>query len=64
MQNLGSFPFTGILLVAVFFALQGCKIKIKAPNGGAVVSTDGAYICEAGQTCTIDVVDFFSTKLL
>jgi len=24
-----------------------------------VRSTDGAYVCEAGQTCVIDVVDLF-----
>ena len=57
MQSLRS--FTCILLAIVFLALSGCKIQIKVPNGGRVVSTDGAYICEAGQTCEIDVVDFF-----
>ena len=59
MQNLRSFPFTCILITIVFLALPGCKIEIKVPQGGTVVSSDGAYTCEAGQTCVIDVVDLF-----
>lgn len=59
MKNFRSFPLTALLLTTFFIALPGCKLKIKVPNGGQVVSSDGAYICEAGQTCVIDVVDFF-----
>lgn len=43
----------------MLLALSGCKLEIRVPQGGKVVSTDGAYICEERQTCTIDVVDFF-----
>ena len=59
MQILRSLPLTSLLLAAAFLALPGCKLEIRVPQGGTVVSSDGAYICEAGQTCLIDVVDFF-----
>ena len=59
MQTFRSIPLTSLLLAAVFFALPGCKLKIKVPLGGTVVSSDGAYTCEGGQTCEIDVVDIF-----
>jgi len=59
MQNIRSFPLTCVLLSMAFLALSGCKVEIKVPQGGTVKSTDGAYICEAGQTCVIDVVDLF-----
>jgi hypothetical protein len=59
MRILRSFPLTSLLLAAAFVALPGCKLEIRVPQGGTVVSSDGAYICEAGQTCVIDVVDIF-----
>ena len=59
MQRLRSFPVTGLLITMVCLALSGCKLEIRVPHGGKVVSSDGAYICEAGQTCVIDVVDIF-----
>jgi hypothetical protein len=59
MQNLRSFPFACFLTGIVFLSLSGCKLEIRVPQGGSVVSTDGAFICEAGQTCLIDVVDLF-----
>jgi len=46
-------------MMTVVLALPGCKLEIRVPDGGTVVSSDGAYICEAGQTCVIDVVDIF-----
>jgi len=59
MQNLRSFPLTFVFLSIAFLAIPGCKLEIKVPQGGAVRSTDGAYVCEAGQICKIDVVDLF-----
>jgi hypothetical protein len=59
MKNFRSFSRTCILLAIVVFALPGCKLNIKVPLGGQVVSSDGAYICEAGQSCVIDIVDIF-----
>jgi hypothetical protein len=59
MQSLRSFPVTCLLITIVSLALSGCKLEIRVPHGGTVVSSDGAYICEAGQTCVIDVVDLF-----
>jgi Polysaccharide lyase 14 len=44
--------FTAVLL-------SGCKIEISVPEGGRVESYSGAYTCESGQTCSIDVVDAF-----
>lgn len=59
MQNFGRIHLASVLGMSVFFTLTGCKVEIRVPSGGAVVSTDGAYRCEAGQTCMIDVVDLF-----
>ena len=59
MRNLRSFPLSCFLIAIAFLALPGCKIEIRVPQGGTVVSSDGAYTCMAGQTCVIDVVDFF-----
>ena len=59
MQNVHSFLRTGFLITTVILVLTGCKLEIRVPYGGTVVSSDGAYICEAEQTCVIDVVDLF-----
>lgn len=59
MQILRTSPLTSLLLSTAFIALPACKLEIRVPQGGTVVSSDGAYICEAGQTCLIDVVDIF-----
>jgi len=59
MHSLRSLPLICSLLTAVFINLPGCKLAINAPQGGTVRSTDGAFVCEAGETCVIDVVDFF-----
>jgi hypothetical protein len=59
MQSRRSVPVSCLLLTAALVALPGCKLKIKVPQGGVVYSTDGAYTCAAGDTCVIDVVDFF-----
>lgn len=59
MQNLRSFRLVYLFAAVVFLTLSGCKLEIKVPQGGRVVSSDGAYICEAMQSCSIDVVDLF-----
>lgn len=46
-----------ILVFALFAA--SCKIHIIVPEGGRVASESGAYSCESGQICEIDVVDIF-----
>jgi N-acetylneuraminic acid mutarotase len=43
----------------VALVLSGCKVSITVPEGGRVESVSGAYTCEAGETCVIDVVDVF-----
>lgn len=59
MQNLRSFLPACFLVTTVLLVLPGCKLEIRVPYGGIVKSSDGAYICEADQTCVIDVVDLF-----
>jgi hypothetical protein len=59
MKNLRSSPLVCFLVTAIFLTLVGCKLEIRVPQGGRVVSSDGAYICEALQRCSIDVVDLF-----
>ncbi len=51
----GSVP--GLLLAALLGCLlAGCKIVVTVPEGGRVVTEDG-FVCEAGQTCEIEVSD-------
>ncbi len=59
MQNFRCFPKACLLVSAIALALSGCKLEIRVPQGGTVVSSDGAYVCAAGQTCIIDIVDLF-----
>ena len=48
-----------IIVALVFLLLPGCKIEVTAPEGGRVVTRSGAFTCESGSTCVIDVVDVF-----
>jgi hypothetical protein len=48
-----------IVFALTFTLLPGCRIQISVPEGGRVVSQSGAYSCESGDTCIIDVVDVF-----
>ncbi len=59
MHNHRVFSLSRGLLALTLLALTGCNLEIRVPQGGTVRSTDGAYVCEAGQTCVISVVDFF-----
>ena len=59
MYSIYRAPLTSLLVVVALLTLSGCKLEIRVPKGGTVVSTAGAYLCEAEQTCMIDVVDFF-----
>ena len=34
--------------------LHGCNLKIVAPLSGSVVSDSGMYVCQSGETCTIN----------
>jgi hypothetical protein len=47
-----------VYLLAVAL-LAGCKVKITVPEGGRVTTSSGAYSCDAGSVCMIDVVDIF-----
>ncbi|MEM1111632.1 MAG: hypothetical protein AAGI11_06970 [Pseudomonadota bacterium] len=49
----------GFLVLALGLALAGCKIEVRVPPGGSVMSADGSFNCMAGQTCVVNVVDFF-----
>ena len=59
MKNRRLYALASCLLASGLLVLSACKLQIKVPQGGTVTSSDGAYTCEAGQTCTIDVVDLF-----
>lgn len=48
-----------LLLVALAISATACKVHITVPEGGKVVDANGATVCEAGQTCEIQVVDIF-----
>ncbi|MCB1700937.1 MAG: polysaccharide lyase [Halioglobus sp.] len=48
-----------LAVVFVLVSIGGCKIVVNMPNTGSVVTESGAYLCEAGQTCEIDVTDIF-----
>ena len=45
---------SGVLFLAL---LSGCKIQVQVPNNGRVATISGSYLCEASQTCEIEVVD-------
>jgi len=47
------------ITLALILATTGCKLRITVPEGGQVVWGSGAYRCEMGNTCDIDVVDFY-----
>lgn len=49
-----------LLVIAAVVAITGCKIEIKVPEGGSVISQSGEIdACAAGETCYVDVVDIF-----
>jgi uncharacterized protein (DUF1330 family) len=45
---------SGIMLIAL---LSGCKVQVQVPDSGRVATISGNYLCEASQTCEIEVVD-------
>ncbi len=48
-----------LALAAAAATLAGCRVEMTVPPGGMVVSESGAYQCQAGHTCSIDVVDAY-----
>jgi len=48
-----------LVIATLVVAASGCRLRIVVPEGGRVVSESGAYQCEAGQKCNIEVVDIF-----
>ena len=49
----------GALVILTAMALTGCKLEVRVPYGGSVMTADGSFSCNAGQTCVIEVVDLF-----
>lgn len=47
------------LLLLPLVLLAACRVRIVVPEGGAVASESGAYRCNAGARCEIQVVDTF-----
>jgi len=48
-----------LLVLCTVLTLTSCKLRIEVPEGGSVTTSSGAYHCQAGETCDIDVVDFY-----
>jgi cytochrome c peroxidase len=46
-----------VVVVGVFLILSACKLQITVPENGQVITESGTYICPAGSTCTIDILD-------
>jgi hypothetical protein len=46
-------------LVVALLTIQGCKVRIIAPEGGDIITKSGSYECLSGKSCNIDVLDFF-----
>jgi len=47
------------LAVLAMIAIVSCKLAVIVPAGGSVTTSSGTYTCTAGNTCDIDVVDFY-----
>lgn len=47
------------LAVLATLSIASCKITVIVPAGGSVTTSSGTYTCAAGNTCDIDVVDFY-----
>lgn len=48
-----------LVLLLLFAILASCKIQVNVPVNGSVTTASGAYECESGEMCEIDVVDLF-----
>jgi len=48
-----------VIILLLSLSCASCKIRISPSVNGQVVSDSGAYDCQAGNTCEIDVVDSF-----
>lgn len=59
MMNKRTFYRAGTLALLAMIALTGCKLEVRVPPGGSVMTADGSFNCNGGQTCVIDVVDIF-----
>jgi antitoxin component YwqK of YwqJK toxin-antitoxin module len=58
----GAVPIQIIFILALIVALASCKLRVKVPEGGRVVSASGAYECIPEKPCKIDVVDIFFSE--
>ena len=48
---------TTLFLLSAALLGAGCKIRISPPEGGRVVTESGAFLCESGQVCEVEVTD-------
>lgn len=48
-----------LVFAFALLAIVSCKVKVVVPEGGTVTTGSGAYSCEAGKPCDIDIVDVF-----
>ena len=59
MLNIRDIGRSGSLVLLATLALTGCKLEVRVPPGGSVMTADGSFSCAGGQTCVIEVVDLF-----
>ena len=43
----------------VLLSIASCKLRVVVPEDGSVTTSSGSFSCASGETCDIDVVDFF-----
>ena len=48
-----------LIISATIVLASSCKLRVVVSEGGRVVSLSGAYECESGQSCKLNVVDVF-----
>jgi len=57
MRFAGAVPIQIIFILALIVALASCKLRVKVPEGGRVVSASGAYECIPENPWKTDIVD-------
>lgn len=49
--------FRSLVMILATILLAACKVELVVPEQGRVASASGTYDCEAGQSCSVDVLD-------
>lgn len=51
-----------LVVPLVVVVLAGCKVEIKVPEGGSIISSTGIYGCAEFETCTLDIDHIYFTE--